>query len=48
MKLPELREMNELAEKYLKKEPKKKNPMAWKTAFENGYADGFKKSHPAP
>ncbi len=46
-KMPAAWEMNEMAEKFMKREGKKKTePMAWKTAFEHGYEDGFKKTHP--
>ena len=47
-KLPAAWEMNEIAEQFLKKETKKKEPMAWKSAFEKGYTDGFEKTHPGP
>lgn len=32
----------------MKKEGRKNAPMVWKTAFEHGYKDGFKKTHPKP
>jgi len=45
--LPRAWEMNEMAERVLKTEGKKNQPMVWKTAFEHGYEDGFRKTHPA-
>ncbi len=45
-KLPYASDMNEMAQKAFQKEGGKAEPMAWKTAFEHGYEDGFKKSHP--
>lgn len=46
-KLPNAAEMNEIAQKSFQKQGQGE-PMSWKTAFESGYADGFKKSHPEP
>ncbi|MEO7725545.1 MAG: hypothetical protein ABIU29_12815 [Chthoniobacterales bacterium] len=45
-KLPYASELNEMAERVLKTEAKKDEPMVWKTAFAHGYEDGFKKPHP--
>ncbi len=46
-KLPYASDMNEMAQKAFDKEGGKAEPMAWKTAYEHGYEDGFKKTHPA-
>lgn len=44
-KLPYALEMNEMAERVLKIEGKKNEPMVWKAAFAHGYEDGFKETH---
>jgi hypothetical protein len=46
-KLPNAAEMNEIAQKSFQKQGQGE-PMAWKTAFESGYAEGFRKAHPGP
>jgi hypothetical protein len=54
-KLPTDAEVNMMAQKYFKQQgsgDQFQNPsrpgglQAWKQAFENGYTDGFKKTHP--
>jgi hypothetical protein len=54
-KLPTAAELNMMAQKYFKQQGSGehlRNPsragelQAWELAFENGYADGFKKTHP--
>lgn len=54
-KLPTEAELNMIAQKYFEQQgsgdqvrnpPQAGGPIAWKEAFENGYADGFKKTHP--
>jgi len=43
--LPSMAGMNEMAEKILSMETRKDDPMAWKTAFENGYQAGYARNH---
>lgn len=54
-KLPTEAELNMIAQKYFEQQgsgdqvrnpPRAGGPDAWKQAFENGYADGFNKTHP--
>jgi flagellar biosynthesis/type III secretory pathway protein FliH len=43
-KLPTAAELNMMAQKYFKQEGTG-NQQAWDLAFENGYTEGFKKTH---
>lgn len=45
--LPSAAALNGIAQQYFKRQGLGE-PMAWKHAFEHGYEDGFKKTHPAP
>ena len=54
-KLPTDAELNMMAQKYLEQQASREQfrssahaaeLQAWKQAFENGYTDGFKKTHP--
>ena len=44
-KLPTAAELNTMAQKYFK-EQGTGNQQNWNLAFENGYSDGFNKTHP--
>jgi hypothetical protein len=44
-KLPTAADLNMMAQKYFKQQGTG-NQQAWDLAFENGYSDGFKKTHP--
>ena len=44
-KLPTLAELNMMAQKYFEQQGSG-NKENWDLAFENGYEDGFKKTHP--
>ena len=44
-KLPTDAELNMTAQKYFEQQGSG-NQQSWNLAFENGYADGFKKTHP--
>ena len=46
-KLPSAAELNMMAQERFKSEGSGE-PMAWDLAFERGYEEGFKKTHPAP
>jgi hypothetical protein len=46
-KLPTAAALNMIAQQYFARQGSGE-PMAWKSAFELGYTDGFKKTHPAP
>jgi len=46
-KVPTAAELNMMAQQYFKRQGSGEQ-QSWDLAFENGYADGFKKSHPAP
>jgi len=46
-KLPTAAALNMTAQEYFKKQGSGE-PMAWNLAFEHGYEEGFKKTHPAP
>ena len=46
-KLPNPAELNMMAQKVFKQQGSGEQ-QSWDLAFENGYADGFKKTHPAP
>jgi hypothetical protein len=46
-KLPTAAALNTMAQQYFAKRGSGE-PMAWKLAFEHGYEDGFKKTHPRP
>ena len=45
--LPTAAELNMMAQQALKRQASGEQ-QSWDLAFENGYADGFKKTHPAP
>jgi len=45
--LPTDAELNMMAQKVFKQQGSGEQ-QSWDLAFENGYADGFKKTHPAP
>lgn len=47
MKLPTAAALNMMAQDYFARQGSGE-PMAWKSAFEHGYEDGFKKTHPGP
>jgi hypothetical protein len=44
-KLPTAAELNMMAQKYFKQQGSGER-QSWDLAFENGYTDGFKKTHP--
>jgi hypothetical protein len=44
-KLPTAAELNMMAQKYFKQQGSGEQ-QSWDLAFENGYTDGFKKTHP--
>ena len=44
-KLPTDADLNMIAQKYFKQQGSGKQ-QSWSLAFENGYTDGFKKTHP--
>ena len=46
-RLPSAADLNGIAQQYFERQGSGE-PMAWKLAFEHGYEDGFKKTHPAP
>ncbi|HMJ04909.1 MAG TPA: hypothetical protein VK474_01510 [Chthoniobacterales bacterium] len=46
-KLPTDFALNVMAQQYFAKEGCGE-PMTWKSGFEHGYTDGFKKTHPTP
>jgi len=45
--LPNAAELNTMAQQVFKRQGSGEQ-QSWDLAFENGYADGFKKTHPAP
>ena len=45
--LPTAAELNMMAQQSFKRQGSGEQ-QSWDLAFENGYADGFKKTHPAP
>ena len=45
--LPTAAELNMMAQQAFKRQSSGEQ-QSWDLAFENGYADGFKKTHPAP
>ena len=45
--LPSAAAVNMMAQQYFAQQ-RSGEPMAWKLAFEHGFEDGFKKTHPAP
>ena len=45
--LPNAAELNMMAQQSFKRQGSGEQ-QSWDLAFENGYADGFKKTHPAP
>ena len=46
-KLPTAAELNMMAQQFFKRQGSGEQ-QRWDLAFENGYEDGFKKTHPAP
>ncbi len=46
-KLPTAAELNMMAQQYFKRQGSGEQ-QSWDLAFENGYTDGFKKTHPTP
>ena len=45
VKLPTAADLNMMAQKYFKRQGSGEQ-QSWDLAFENGYTDGFKKTHP--